>query len=205
MSDDLIFIWGNFVRGNSIAFKQVYENCFESIYLYGQQFSKDPQTIKDVIQNTFIKVWEKKESLAEVRNPKAYLMQMFRNQMLNLIRFNKNNPLYSTEIDADNYDFKLAVPVELDIIEKERTDEIRKKLKDAFKTLTAKQKEIIYLKYVKGLEFKEISDIMEINTRSAYKLHHRTLLNLKSQLGNIDNMLLLAYLTWYTKEIYSIF
>ncbi len=196
MADNLIIIWKDFIKGDQIAFKKLYDSCFDNLFLYGHQFSKDPETIKDIIQNIFIKIWERKQSLKNVLTPKAYLMQVFRNQMLNHIRSNKNNPISNIEIEEEHYSFSLEIPVELSIIEKERDNEVRKKLKLAIDSLTSKQKELIYLKYIKNMEFNEISSIMKITTKSVYKLHNRTMVSLKNQMGNIDLLTLISYLNW---------
>lgn len=200
MSDNLLYIWRDFIEGDQVAFKKLYDTCFDNLFLYGQQFSHDPETIKDVIQNIFVRIWEKKQSLSAINSPKAYLMQAFRNQMLNHIRSSKNSPLSATEIDDESYNFRLEVPIELNIIEKERNDEIKEKLTAAIDLLTSKQKELIYLKYIKDLEFSQISSIMSITTKSVYKLHHRTLDNLKKHLGNMDTIMLIVYLNWFLKH-----
>ena len=46
------------------------------------------------------------------------------------------------------------------------------------------------------MEFNEISSIMKITTKSVYKLHNRTMVSLKNQMGNIDLLTLISYLNW---------
>ena len=196
MSETQLYIWRSFVNGDQLAFRELYDSCFDTLYLYGQQFSNDPDTIKDIIQNIFIKIWERKQSLKEVNSPKAYLMQSFRNQMLNYLRSKKNSPISPNEINEEHYNFQLEVPIEMDIMDQERDEEVKEKLKNAIELLTSKQKELIYLKYVKDLEFAEVSSIMDVSIKSVYKLHQRTLLSLRKNLGNIDLLTVISYLNW---------
>ena len=60
------------------------------------------------------------------------------------------------------------------------TDEV-KKIMDS---LTERQKEIIYLRFVHDMSFDDISQIMDINTQSARNLISRSLQKLRDNISN---------------------
>ncbi|MCS3552453.1 MULTISPECIES: RNA polymerase sigma factor [unclassified Sphingobacterium] len=179
--------WNNFCAGNRTSFKVIYENYFNSLFLYGLRFTDNHEVIKDIIQNLFFKLWENRKSLQDIKQPRSYLHRALRNLLLNSQRDSKQ---YLHEpIDEEHYSFQLDLPIESTIIREEERLEIHKQLKDAFRHLTSKQKEMLYLKYVKQLSFKEIAEILEISIKGTYKLHQRAIQSLRAQLGQIGNSL----------------
>jgi RNA polymerase sigma factor (sigma-70 family) len=179
--------WSSFCQGDPMAFKAIYETYFNSLFLYGLRFSDDHDIIKDTIQNLFFKLWENRGSLAHVHQPRSYLHRALRNSLLNLHR---NTKSYRHEhLDDEHYSFQLELPVESQIIQREHQLETQSRLKEAFKVLTPKQREILYLKYVKQLPFEEIADIMAITIKGSYKLHQRSLNALRIQLGDLVHYL----------------
>lgn len=187
--------WNNFCAGDRTSFKVIYETYFNSLFLYGLRFTDNHDVIKDIIQNLFFKLWENRNSLHDVKQPRSYLHRALRNLILNSHRDSKK---YIHEpIDDEYYSFQLDMPVESKIIHKEEQLEIHKRLKEAFRQLTPKQREMLYLKYVKQLSFEEISEILEISVKGTYKLHQRAIQSLRGQFGNMGNGLLYLIILYF--------
>jgi len=62
----------------------------------------------------------------------------------------------------------------------EISEEIKNKLIEAVNNLPPKQKEIIYLKFEEEMDYKEISEVMNISVDSARKLMYRSLISLRN-------------------------
>jgi len=179
--------WSSFCQGDRTAFKAIYETYFNSLFLYGLRFSNDHDIIKDTIQNLFFKLWENRDSLTHVHQPRSYLHRALRNLLLNIQR--NTLPYRQEALDDEHYSFQLELPVESQIIQQERRLQTHYRLKKAFKVLTSKQREMLYLKYVKQLSFEEIAHIMAITIKGSYKLHQRSLHALRLQLGDMADYL----------------
>lgn len=174
--------WEKFLKGDRISFEKIYNSNFKSLFLYALRFSKDDDLIKDVIQNVFINFWEKRNYIKEVKNVTVYLHRSVRNELLN--RKRKEDKYAFDVLDEQVYAFDFELPLEARIIKKEELKETRQRLKHALENITDRQKEILYLKYVKGMTFEEISDTIGITVKASYKLHARAISSIRQNFGN---------------------
>lgn len=174
--------WEKFLAGDRDSFQNIYNANFKNLFLYALRFSKDEETIKDVIHNVFINFWEKRASIKNEKNLLVYLLRSTRNELLNLKR--QHNKYQHSNLEEDTYSFSFELPVEANIIEKEVLKENRNRLNLAFAHLTDRQKEILYLKYVKGLSFEEIAQTIGITLKASYKLHARAIQSIRNNFGN---------------------
>jgi len=58
------------------------------------QFLKDEVEAKDVVQDVFLKLWQKRDELEKVENIEAFTMRMTRNRCLDVIRAGKTINFY---------------------------------------------------------------------------------------------------------------
>lgn len=70
------------VTGSQLAFRGLYEAHHRELYRYALRFLKSPELAEDVVQDAFVKIWEKRESLSSVQNLRAFLFTVCRNGML---------------------------------------------------------------------------------------------------------------------------
>jgi len=174
--------WEKFLKGDRSSFEKIYNSNFKSLFLYALRFSKDDDLIKDVIQNVFINFWEKRNYIKEVKNVTVYLHRSVRNELLN--RKRQEDKYAFDVLDEQVYAFDFELPLEARIIKKEELKETRQRLKHALENITDRQKEILYLKYVKDMTFEEISDTIGITVKASYKLHARAISSIRQNFGN---------------------
>ena len=109
---------------------------------------------QDVVQDVFEKLWKMKNNLHQYKNLEALSVKMTKNICLDKLKHEKIKAQKIIKsigtvdyIPNNNYDEK-------------NTSEI---IKGLINQLPEKQKMIIHLRDVEGLEFDEIADIMEMN------------------------------------------
>ena len=56
-------------------------------------FLKDEDDAKDVVQDVFLKLWQKKEELEKIENMEAFVVRMVRNRCLDILRAGKTVPM----------------------------------------------------------------------------------------------------------------
>jgi len=98
-------------------------------------------------------------------------------------------------------DFIIEFNAESIHIQKDEARVQSQKIRLALEQLTGRQKEIIYLKYFEELDYEEISGLMNISVKGAYKLSARALEALKVIL-EADAAIVIAMLFQYKSQLF---
>ena len=116
--------------------------------------SNNYEEAQDVVQDVFEKLWKMKNNLHQYKNLEALSVKMTKNICLDKLKHEKiKAQKIIKRIDTVDY-------MSNNNYDEKNTSEIIKGLIDQ---LPEKQKMIIHLRDVEGLEFDEIADIMEMN------------------------------------------
>ena len=73
-------------RQDATAFSALYALYIKKVYAYTLGILKSPELAEDVVQETFIKLWEHAPFLQTDRSLQPYLFTIARNQSLNIIK-----------------------------------------------------------------------------------------------------------------------
>lgn len=170
----IIDLWIQFLEGNEVAFSQLYCLFFDDLLTYGRRVGGENEMIEDLIQDLFLKLYQKNIVLEDNTKLRPFLFRSLKNLIYNqLIRNAKLQPLPDYDFAFDlNYtiDDQLSLTHDQGL-----SDEIYHILRG----LTGRQKEIIYLRFVHEMSFEEISEIMDINVQSARNLLARSMEKLR--------------------------
>jgi RNA polymerase sigma factor (sigma-70 family) len=172
--------WLAFTKGDQQAFTAIYHTCFKDLLRYGMHFHPDKSLIKECIQDLFVKIWNNHHNLPKVEQVYHYLLKSLRNTILTKISSYTRHSLYV--LDDERYNFEISYPQEHQLIVHEEQLESYRQFRLAMDKLTSRQREIIYLRYIKGLDYEEVATIMDITVKAAYKLVARSLDALKQNL-----------------------
>ena len=125
---------------------------------------------EDAVQDTYLKLWELREGLDQVRSPKAYSMTLLRNICLDRLR-------RAQKMDADGQavQFAAAMPPDEKLDAKSRLGRIL----EAIDALPEGQRKVLLMHTVEGLSYEEISRITGMNNLSLRVLLSRARKKLK--------------------------
>lgn len=186
--------WEAFKKGNAASFSHLYEKYSTGLYNYGAKFSNDKDLIKECIQELFVQIWTKRNSIGNPEHVKNYLYKSFRNLILKKTsQLQKNHDFDETE----DYEFNVSLNIEDAIIDDERRKKISEQLQLTISKLTARQKEAVFLKFYEQLSYEEIAEVMGITVKASYKIMARSLDFLRGNLSKED--LLVFYLICHLK------
>jgi RNA polymerase sigma-70 factor (ECF subfamily) len=74
-----------FQSGNTAAFDELYERYWEKLYLVAYRKLNSEEDAQDIVQNVFIWVWEKRNTISVNESFFAYLLTAVRNKSINLL------------------------------------------------------------------------------------------------------------------------
>ncbi len=184
----LLKLWDQAQRGDSVAFCQLTEKQYRTLFNYAINLCNDRELAKDAIQDLLIHVWEKREQI-NMQYVTIYFLKALRNQLLQ--GFRKTNRGYIfTDLENASFisDHENAETV---IEQKESFLENKNRLKNAIEELPKRQKEAVFLKFYQGLENEQIADLMQVNRQSVANLLFKAITTLKIQIPVIQVLLIL--------------
>ncbi len=171
-------LWREMLGGDIAAFERLMHTQYRFLFHYGLKFTADHGFIKDCIQDLFLHIWERRESLNGDIPPKPYLMASLR-RMMN--RASQKLPLMldATPQRSDNALLRIEFSVESSYIKRESARVLSQKLKTLLDDLPVRQKEVIYLKFFQELSRSQIAMVMDITPQTVSNILQMALKKLK--------------------------
>lgn len=175
----IISLWIQFLDGNENAFSQLYCLFLDDLLTYGRRVGGDNEMVEDLIQDLFLKLYQKKIILEDNTRLRPFLFRALKNLIYNqLLRNAKLQPLPDYDFA---FDLNYTIDEQLSLTQDQGLSD---KIHHILKGLTGRQKEIIYLRFVHEMSFEEISEIMEINIQSARNLLTRSMEKLRKEVSS---------------------
>lgn len=72
--------------GDETAFSNLYETYWDHLYSVALMLTKSETLSEDIIQEIFLRIWNKREELPAVEKPESYLFVIARNQIYNVMK-----------------------------------------------------------------------------------------------------------------------
>jgi len=118
-------------------------------------FLKDEDDAKDVVQDVFLKLWQKRDELEKIDNIEAFAMRMTKNRCLDVIRAGKTIPISA---DTDRKMKEESVDVHIQVEFSESANQIKKLING----LPDLQRTVMYLRDIEQLSYDEIAETTEL-------------------------------------------
>lgn len=154
-------------------FNELYEKYKSLVYAISFSILKNKETSEDVVQIVFSKIWNMKKENLPKSNEASWLYSLTKNETLNLLRKEKS----TVNIDELYYigdDENLN-----DIIDKDTYNRILSRLDE-------KEQELVSLKILSGLSFREIANILNMPIATVQWRYYKALHTLKIIIGNLS-------------------
>lgn len=126
---------------------------------FATHFLKDEDEAKDVVQDVFLKLWQKRDELDQIENVEAFAMRMTRNRCLDVLRSSKTIPI-SAETDRKIKQETVDVHVQVEFTE---SANLIKKLINGLPDL---QRTVMYLRDIEQLSYNEIAETTELQVNA---------------------------------------
>ena len=175
-------------KGNLKAFDRIYNLYGQRLYGFAFSVLKNHEDAKEIVQETFIKLWNKREQIDPGQSFKTYLFSISYNTSIDLLR---------KRLKEDS--FKDHLKVHLKIHEQSADslityNELNGVVKKAIDDLPTKQKEVFLMSREEGLSYKEISEKLNISLKTIESHIYLALKTIRKKIGpdNLAGILLIA-------------
>lgn len=170
-------LWNDFRNGSQDAFAQLYELFAADLYRYGYNLIRNKQLVEDCLHEMFLHIHENRHRLGPTDNIRFYLYRALRRRLLDTV--GRLNKLDSDEYLFDNAEF-LIQPYEQSMVEEQLVEQQKLLVIAQLNQLPKRQKEILYLVYMKGLSYQQAAEVMDITMKSVYNTVNVALTTLRA-------------------------
>ncbi|MDT3401178.1 RNA polymerase sigma factor [Mucilaginibacter terrae] len=170
-------LWTQTIAGDLTAYGKIHEFMYPKLYHYLKKIMDDEDLAEDLIQDLFVKVWERKGIIDQIHNVRFYFFKAARSMALNHFRWEKQHGRLCDYLTESDHAESSREEV---IVQQEASRELSEKMSSALKSLPKRQQEMIVLKYYENFSYVEISSMTGIKYQSVINHVHRGVLQLRT-------------------------
>lgn len=150
-------------NADHLALKEIYELYIHKLHRFVSTYIQDKEQVKDIVQLTFIKIWEKKETIDLSKSFKAFVFTIAYRNVIDHVR-RKETITIDSKSDKLYYDESfIASDSAEDILNRHELDSVYTK---SLETLSPKKREIFILSRHEGMSNREIADKLGISVKT---------------------------------------
>jgi len=171
-----------FQNGDKAAFNHVFNMFYKRVCFFAAGIV-DQNTAEDIVQDAFVKLWERRLSFDTLNAVKAFLYLTTKNSCINTYKHQKVVEKFESSqaesIDESNVIYRL--------IEAEVLEEVQR----AVQQLPPGYRKVIYLSYFQGLSNQETADCLQVSINTVKTQKVRSLRILREVLKHSPGALVL--------------
>ncbi len=178
--DGINLIFRNIQKGDKTAFEVLFKRFYPRLYDFAFKVVRNKEISEDIIQDIFIKLWERKEKIKPV-NIEGFIFKILKNQCITYLRSirileNAKVSLHNLSHIEELYRIDFLRDEPYILIEKELQIEINRIIKN----LPDRCKEVFILSRLDGLKNREIAQKLGINIKNVERHITKALIHFKT-------------------------
>jgi RNA polymerase sigma-70 factor (family 1) len=166
-------------------FKELFLKYYDMLCVYSLRYVKDIDVSKDIVQDSFVDLWEKRDELDMSTSLKSLLYRYVHNKSIDYTRhLSSNNETLNEKVIEHPLDLEwsliLSEQIDEDIDCKIITDEVNKCLDE----LSPKCADIFRMSREQGMTNKEIAEKLQVTIKSVEKQKTKAISFIREHLMN---------------------
>ncbi len=143
------------------AFEKLYVHFYQRLLHFACSFTKERAAAEEIVEDVFVKLWERREKMAAINNLQVYLFVAIRNRALNFLDWKSRDMISYLDKYPENIRTSQDTPESM-LMTKEMAAQINK----AVETLPPRCKIIFKMVREERLKYKEVAEILNISPRT---------------------------------------
>ncbi len=167
-------------KGEEKAFETFFHKYYGHLCLYATRIINNDSAAEEIVQDFFVKIWEKRVQLNIETSVKHYLFRSVKNLCINYIQRNKTKLRYAQKVISEvenNYSDDNSFP----------EIELYQKIEESINSLPEKRKEIFRLSRQEGLKYREIAEKLNISIKTVETQMSLAIKTLRDKLKNYSS------------------
>lgn len=174
-------------HGDMKAFEFVYHHSVGRIYNFIRSIVKDEVTSKDLTQDLFLQIWDKRENINCDDNFEGYLFRVCRNMVYHYIRRELLSQSYLISQDE-----KSDLATQNDMDTELDAKFLENYIVELIQELPEARRRVFMMYWKQELNYKEIAGQLSISEKTVATQVQRSLKYLRNRMGNVAFYMLLV-------------
>lgn len=171
---------------NQFVYKKFFEDTYAELVHYANSYLFDQGWSEDIVQEVFIHLWEKSNSLEIKSSLKGYLYAMVRNRCLNFLKTIK----ITDNANVLDMQSMLSAEYNLDVFSDEDLKIIHNQLLKVVEGLPTKMQQIVKMRFIENYKYVDIAEELGVSVNTVKTQLKRAKVKITQQMA-----LVLALLT----------
>lgn len=185
--DDKEILLEQLKKGEKKAFIYLVEHYSKRLFAYAYTLTNDQALAQDVLQNVFLRTWEKHKELNITTSLQNYLFKSIHNEFLNQYRKNKSTIV----VEKKYFDTLMRIAETYD---ENSFAKVIERIGREIQKLPPKCREVFLLSREEGLTNIEISEHLNVSTKTVEAHVTKAFSILRTRLGDkVETILFLAF------------
>ncbi len=167
------------------AFEEIYHKYWVVLYMHALKMLRDEDDARDIIQEVFTSLWQKRDSINPDTNLAGFLFITTKNKVLDLIARKQVRINYLESLAA------FAEANSNQILEHIEEKEIMAALESEIAQLPAKMKHIFEMRIYQHFTYKEIANELNISDKTVKKQINNVIKIIKPKLHHFSTIILI--------------
>jgi RNA polymerase sigma-70 factor, ECF subfamily len=162
--------------GDISAFTNIFTIYYKDLIIFATRFTKDINIAEELVQDTFVHLWEEHDSININSSLKSYLLKIVNNRCIDWYRHKK--------VIKEHADFMLesSIYYEYDTENYVLHAELEGKIEEALHLLPDEISDVFRMNRYNGLKYNEIAELLGVSVRTIEVRIGKTLHMLRTQL-----------------------
>lgn len=143
-------------------FKDLFHKEYGKLCRYALTYMQDTHLAEDVVQETFIKIWEQKKELISSPDIRFYLITAVRNNCITMLRKQNKEQLQFTDEVREPEPEVFITSSQM----KEEANDKAARVKEALNRLPPKCREVFLLIKLHGMSYKQAAENLDISIKT---------------------------------------
>lgn len=180
-------IFDEIKKGNKQAYEGLFRQYYAPLVRFAFEIVKDKDSAEDLVQEVFVKIWEKRETTEISSAVKAYLYMAVKNHCLNKLKREQRNAFLddahenSTSYSSNNTD------------EQSNTLGLSQHIESALQKLPPKCALIFKMSRFEDKTYKEIAEALELSVKTVEAQMGKALMLMRTNLAPYLKLIILLF------------
>lgn len=168
------------------SFQSLFKDHFTGLCQFASGYIKDSEAAKEIVQDVFVNLWLKRDTIDSSKPVKSYLSTSVRNRCINYLRDHKK---FSSDLLAlENLSHESIYEQPDTLVESDLADQIDR----AIEELPEKCRQIFRLSRYQNLKYQQIADQLQISVKTVETQMSKALQHMRHRLAEYLPLLIFA-------------